>query len=268
VPGAVVPGALVPGAVVLPGLDCVPGVIVPGEFVPEPVELGLAVPGCALPDGEVDPDGLGVDGDALGVFTVPLESMQGVVLPGAVVPGNVLGGLAGDPGALCEFDVLGVMPGTDPDPLFIGEQGGKLLGVLCAPGVAVLAPGVAVLAPGVAVLAPGVAVLAPGVAVLAPGVAVPGEDGVAVPGGVEVLDWPGFAVPGEFWLGELGVWPGVEVFGVDEVPAGFDAGLWAATAVATAKVPLSSMLVTIRFFFIRVSKRSISKLKLKVRSGQ
>ena len=234
------PGAVLPGAVVLPGLDCVPGVVVLGEVGPEPVEFGLAEPGCALPDGEVVPDGLGVEGDALGVFTVPSESMQGVVLPGAVVPGNVLGGLAGDPGLFCAFDGLGVMPGTDPEPLFIGEHGGRLPGVLCAPGVAVLAP-------GVAVLAPGVAVLAPGVAVLAPGVAVPGEDGVAVLGGVE--DWPaGFAAPGELWL------PGVDVVGADEVPAGFDDGLWAATAVAKAKVPLSSMPVTIRFFFIGISK--------------
>lgn len=257
------PGAVLPGAVVLPGLDCVPGVVVLGEVLPEPVEFGLAVPGCAFPDGEVVPDGFGVEGDALGVFTVPSESMQGVVLPGAVVPGNVLGGLAGDPGLFCAFDGLGVMPGTDPEPLFIGEHGGRLPGVRCAPGVAVFAP-------GVAVLAPGVAVLAPGVAVLAPGVAVPGEDGVAVPEGVEVLDWPpGFAVPGEFWLGELCVWlPGVEVVGVDEVPAGFDDGLWAATAVATAKVPLNSMPVTIRFFFIGISKLINLKTNLRVRNRQ
>jgi hypothetical protein len=60
--------------------------------------------------------------------------MQGVVLPGAVVPGNVLGGLLGVPGVFCEFDGFGVMPGTDPEPLFTAEHGGRPLG-LCAPGV-------------------------------------------------------------------------------------------------------------------------------------
>jgi hypothetical protein len=182
------------------------GAVVPGAE-------GVEVPGCALPAGVVVPAGLDVEGDALGVFIVPSESMQGVVLPGAVVPGKVLGGLAGDPGVFCELEGLGVMPGTDPEPLLIGEQGGRLLGVFDVPGVAVLAPGVAVPAPGVAVLAPGIAV--------------PGEDGVAVPGDVEVPDCaPGFAVPGEFWPGEICVWlPGVAVLGVDEVPAGFDDGL-------------------------------------------
>lgn len=63
--------------------------------------------------------------------------MQGVVLPGAVVPGNVLGGLLGVPGVFCEFDGLGVIPGTDPEPLFTAEQGGKLLG-LCVLGVFVV----------------------------------------------------------------------------------------------------------------------------------
>jgi len=67
--------------------------------------------------------------------------MQGVVLPGAVVPGNVLGGLLGVPGVVWEFDGLGAIPGTDPEPLFTAEQGGKLLG-FCAPGVGL--PGVEV----------------------------------------------------------------------------------------------------------------------------
>jgi hypothetical protein len=66
--------------------------------------------------------------------------MQGVLLPGAVVPGIVLGGLLGVPGTLCEFDGLGFMPGTDPEPLFTAEHGGMLLG-LCVPGV-FCAPGV------------------------------------------------------------------------------------------------------------------------------
>ena len=202
-----------PGAVVLPGVDCDPGVVVLGEVVPEPDEFGLVVPGCALPDGGGVPEGVDVEGDALGVFTVPSEPMHGVVLPGAVVPGNVLGGLVGDPGVFCELEGLGVMPGTDPEPLLMGEHGGRLLGVLDVPGVAVPAPGVAVLAPGIAVVALGVAV--------------PGEEGVAVPGDVEVPDWaPGLAVPGEFCPGELCVWrPGVAVVGVDEVPAGVDDGL-------------------------------------------
>lgn len=65
--------------------------------------------------------------------------MQGVVLPGAVVPGNVLGGLLGVPGVFCEFDGLGVIPGTDPDPLFTAEHGGKPLGlVFVDPGVGLL----------------------------------------------------------------------------------------------------------------------------------
>ncbi|HZS98483.1 MAG TPA: hypothetical protein VFA40_16985 [Terriglobales bacterium] len=73
---------------------------------------------------------------------MPSAAMQGVVLPGAVVPGNVLGGLLGVPGVFCEFDGFGVMPGTDPEPLFTAEHGGRLLG-LCAPGVLVVpGPGV------------------------------------------------------------------------------------------------------------------------------
>src|ERR1700757_1726320 len=57
------------------------------------------------------------------VFTVPLESTQGVVLPGTVVPGIVLGGLAGVPGVGCEFEGLDVIPGTVADPLSKGVQG-------------------------------------------------------------------------------------------------------------------------------------------------
>ena len=45
--------------------------------------------------------------------------MHGVVLPGAVVPGNVLGGLLGVPGVFCEFDGLGVIPGTAPEPFSV-----------------------------------------------------------------------------------------------------------------------------------------------------
>jgi hypothetical protein len=106
----------------------VPGVDVPGE-------AGLVVPGVALPEG-----------CAVGVCTVPSEFTQGVVLPGAVVPGNVLGGFAGDPGCACELDGLevdglGVVPGVVPEPLLVGVQGGKLLGGFI-PGVAglVVAP--------------------------------------------------------------------------------------------------------------------------------
>ena len=50
------------------------------------------------------------------------------------MPGSVLGGLLGVPGVFCEFDGFGVMPGTDPEPLFTAEHGGRPLG-LCAPGV-------------------------------------------------------------------------------------------------------------------------------------
>ena len=50
------------------------------------------------------------------------------------MPGIVLGGLLGVPGVLWEFDGLGFMPGTDPEPLFTAEHGGMLLG-LCVPGV-------------------------------------------------------------------------------------------------------------------------------------
>lgn len=87
----------------------------------------------------------------------------------------VLGGFVGVPGAVCEFEGLGVIPGTVPDPLLTAEQGGRLPG-LCAPGVdagfvepGVVAPGV--VAPGV--VAPGVVV--PGV-VGVPGCVVPGVD--------------------------------------------------------------------------------------------
>jgi hypothetical protein len=80
--------------------------------------------------------------------------MHGVLLPGAVVPGSVLGGLVGVPGGFREFEGFGVIPGTDPDPLLTAEHGGILPGV-CVPDVEL--PGVEV--PGVE--APGIA--APGV---------------------------------------------------------------------------------------------------------
>jgi hypothetical protein len=50
--------------------------------------------------------------------------------------------LLGVPGVFCEFDGFGIMPGTDPEPLFTAEHGGRPLG-LCAPGVLVVpGPGV------------------------------------------------------------------------------------------------------------------------------
>ena len=148
-----------------------PGVDVPGED-------GLVVAGAEL-----------AEGCAVGVCTVPSEFTQGVVLPGAVVPGNVLGGFAGDPGCACELDGLevdglGVVPGVVPEPLLVGVQGGKLLGGF-TPGV--VEPGLVVvpcgLAPELGVVAPveGAAVPAPGVAAPDPGFAVvPGLDGVPV----------------------------------------------------------------------------------------
>ena len=61
------------------------------------------------------------------------------------MPGKVLGGLAGVPGAFCEFEGFGVIPGRVPEPLFTAEHGGRLPGV-CEPDVE---PGVD---PGVVVL--------------------------------------------------------------------------------------------------------------------
>jgi hypothetical protein len=115
----------------------------------------------------VEPPGDDVDvpGDVeLGVFTVPSDAMQGVELPGAVVPGKVLGGVVCAPGVVfcvpepfCGFGWPGVVPDALPEPLFIGEQGGKLPGVDPGP-----------VEPGVVEPGP----VDPGAA--APGIAVPG----------------------------------------------------------------------------------------------
>jgi len=56
--------------------------------------------------------------------------MQGVLLPGVVVPGTEFDGLLVEPGVPWELEGFGV-PGTE-EPVFTAEQGGKLLG-LCAP---------------------------------------------------------------------------------------------------------------------------------------
>lgn len=92
VPGDVVDGEEAPGVgvavlgcgVAVLGL----GVAVPGLGVAAP-EFGVAVPG-------VVPLGLAL---APCVCTVPSLAIHGVLLPGAVVPGRVLGGLLGVPGA-------------------------------------------------------------------------------------------------------------------------------------------------------------------------
>jgi hypothetical protein len=214
----------------------VPGVDVPGE-------AGLVVPGVALPEG-----------CAVGVCTVPSEFTQGVVLPGAVVPGNVLGGFAGDPGCACELgglevDGLGVVPGVVPEPLLVGVQGGKLLGGF-TPGAA--EPGLVVvpcgLAPELGVVAPveGAAVPAPGVAAPDPGfVVVPGVDGV--PAGV-------LGLVCVFCVLEVPVVLGVPAAGgipCDPVvlPAG-GADAWASAQQAMASVVMSSVLLIANFVVI------------------
>jgi hypothetical protein len=133
--GAVVPE---PGVDWVPGLvGAVPGVAVPGFGVAE-FGLGVAAPGVgvavpgfgvAVPGFVELPAGGWIVDDGPCVWTVPSAAMQGVLLPGAVVPGNVLGGLFGVPGLFWEFDGFGVMPGTDPEPLFTAEQGGRLPGL-------------------------------------------------------------------------------------------------------------------------------------------
>ena len=153
-----------------------------------------------------------------------------MLLPGAVVPGMVLGGLAGVPGLLCELEGLGVMPGTVPDPLFTGEQGGRLPGV-CDPGVepGLVDPGV--VAPGVVV--PGVAV--PPGCVVVPGV--DGDDGV-------VCD--GLACPG--------CGPVVEPEGlleVCDVPVPGELELWATANAATPSAQLKNMLQKTLFLLMR-----------------
>lgn len=157
-----------------------------------------------------------------------------MLLPGAVVPGIVLGGLAGVPGLLCEFDGLGVMLGTVPDPLFKGAQGGRLPGT-CAPGVepGVVDPGV--VAPGVVV--PGL--LAPSGCVV-PGVVVPGVDGdegVVYDG----LDGP-VCVPGEEFEGLLGLC---------EAPLPGELESRAMANAATPSAQLKNMLEKTLFLLIR-----------------
>jgi hypothetical protein len=125
--GGVALGGLAPGLVVVPGVGGIPLL---GEFgevgavVPGPVDgvrglapgvavlgvgvavlgvgvavlgFGVAAPGFGV---AVSPFGVAAPGLVLApcVFTVPSLAMHGVLLPGAVVPGNVLGGLVGVPG--------------------------------------------------------------------------------------------------------------------------------------------------------------------------
>src|SRR5258705_11356349 len=98
----------------------------------------------------------------------------------------VLGGFDGVPGVVCEFEGLGVIPGTVPDPL-TAEHGGRLPG-FCAPGVD---PGF--VEPGV--VAPGGVV--PGV-VGVPGWVVPGVEGDPGPEGDEGDVCDGLDCPGAY----------------------------------------------------------------------
>jgi len=81
----------------------VPGEFPEGDGAPEPddcpplVEPGWEVP---EPDDPCEPDCIAVPAvpDELGVTTVPSCATHGVVVPGTVVPGKVLGGFDGVPG--------------------------------------------------------------------------------------------------------------------------------------------------------------------------
>lgn len=145
-----------------------------------------------------------------------------MLLPGAVVPGMVLGGFEGVPGVACASDGFGVMPGTEPDLLLTAEQGGRL-GV-CDPGVA---PGFVM--PGV-LATPGCVV--PGVEFVS---GVEGDDGVC----------DGLACPG--------VWPpGVEVDGLGLCVAELlgELELCATANAATPKAQLKNMLEKTLFLLI------------------